>query len=145
RRRLEDFAGNAGHYALRLDDPRGAVAEPDVDAARLGMFAHAPLERLDNAGARTPGDVEARHRIAVAVRVRTAALGPADDREPSHAQRMEPRAHLAGGEVDIGLGNLARPVVFQPVELSRAQPVLPGQLPAVPDPHPALLGAVHEE
>jgi hypothetical protein len=38
-----------------------------------------------------------------------------------------------------------RPVVLGPVELGAAEPVLPGQLEGVLDPHPALLRAADEE
>ncbi len=74
-----------------------------------------------------------------------AALGPADHRKPAHAHAMQPGPHLAGGEVDIGLGHLARPEILGPVEAGRAHPVLQRQLAAVLDAHAPLLGAVDEE
>ena len=48
---------------------------------RLLRRAHAPHERLDHARPGAPGDMKARHRVAVAGRQISAALGPADDRE----------------------------------------------------------------
>ena len=81
----------------------------------------------------------------MSVRVAAAALGPADDGEPAHAHRMQPGTHLARGEIDIGLGHLAGPLVLGPVELRGAEPVLHRQLAAVADAQAALLGAVDEE
>ena len=145
RARLEDMAGDAGDRAAgdrQLVDP---VAEAQLDqAAPLGL-AHAAHERLDHPGAGAPGDVEARDGVAVAGRQVAAALGPADVREEAHALVVQPRALLAGGEVDVGLGPAPRPLVLGAVEPGRAQPVLPRQLARVVDPHPALLGAVDEE
>ena len=54
-------------------------------------------------------------------------------------------ALLAGGEVEVRLGPLARPEVLVPVELGRTHPVLRRELEAVLDAHPALLRAVDEE
>ena len=144
-RGLEDVAGDAGDGAGGADEPRDAVAEFHDDAPRRGMVADAADEGFDGAGTRAPGDVKARHGVAVAVGERAAALGPADDREPAHALGVQPGMHLARGEVDIGLGHLARPVVLGPVELRRAHPVLQRQLAAVADLQPALLGTVDEE
>ena len=74
-----------------------------------------------------------------------AALGPAHVGQEAHALRVQPRALLARGEVDVGLGPAARPVVVGPVEAGGAEPVLPGQLARVADARPPLLGAVDEE
>ena len=63
-----------------------------------------PLERLDHPGAGAPGDVEARHRVAVPVGAAVAALGPADDREEPVPLLAQPGPLLAGGEVDVRLG-----------------------------------------
>ena len=52
---------------------------------RLSRLAHAAHERLDHARPGAPGDVKARHRIAVAGRQIAAALGPADDRKNPQA------------------------------------------------------------
>ena len=80
---------------------------PGLDAG-----AHPAGERLDDAGTGAPDDVEARHRVAVAGGGVAAALGPADDREEADALLLEPGALLAGGELEVGLGPLARPVVL---------------------------------
>ena len=74
-----------------------------------------------------------------------AALGPADHGEEAHALLVQPGALLAGGEVDVGLGPAARPVVLGAVEAGRAQPVLQRELVRVLDAHPALLGRVDEK
>src|SRR5690606_11931159 len=92
-----------------------------------------------------PGDVEPGHRIAVSACVVAAPLGPADHREGLQAAGPQPGAFLVGGEVDVGLGPLAGPVVLRPVEAGGAQPVLPRQFVAVPDAQPSLFGAVDEE
>ena len=66
------------------------MAEAQRHAARLRALAHALHERRDDRRPRAPGDVEARHRVAVLGRQIAAALGPADDREPAHAPRVQP-------------------------------------------------------
>ena len=81
----------------------------------------------------------------MAHRVVAATLGPADVGNQAHALGVQPRALLAGGEVDVGLGPAPRPLVVRPVERGGAEPVLPGQLAGVLDPHPPLLGTVHQE
>ena len=97
-------------------------------------------------GPGAPGDVEARHRVAVAVGAVAAALGPADDREEPHALLVQPGALLAGGEVDVGLGPPPRPVVLRRGRTpARAQPVLQASSWESLMPHPALLGGVDEE
>ena len=74
-----------------------------------------------------------------------AALGPADDREEADALLLEPGALLPRGELQVGLGPLARPVVLGAVEPGGAEPVLPGQLEGVVHAQPALLRGVDEE
>ena len=59
--------------------------------------------------------------------------------------RVQPWPHLAGGKIDKGFGDLARPEILRPVELRRAHPVLQRKLAAVADAHAPLLGAVDEE
>src|SRR5262249_6199357 len=84
--------------------------------------------------------------VAVAVRRAAAALGPADDREPAKPEAVKPRPHPAGGEVDIGLRDAARPVILRPVEAGRPKPVRQRELAAVLDAEPTLLRRVdHEE
>ena len=120
-------------------------AGSEADPAARDVLADPPLERLDHARAGAPGDVEARHRVAVPVGAAVAALGPADDREDPVAHLAQPGALLAGREVDVRLGPGARPAVLLAVELGAAEPVLHGELAGVLDAHPALLGAVDEE
>ena len=141
---LQDVAGDAVHHAGRLRQRGDAVAEAQRDEARLGGLAHLGDERRDQRRAGAPGDVEARHRVAVAGGGVAAALGPADDREPSQAHLVQPGALLAGGEGDVGLGPAARPVVLRPVEAGGAHPVLQRQVVAVADAQAALLGRIHE-
>ena len=112
---------------------------------RLLRLAHAAHERLDHARAGAPGDMKARHRIAVAGRQISAALGPADDRKNLQALLAQPGALLAGREIHIGLGPAARPVILLAVEAGRAEPVLQRKIARVADAHAALLGRVDEE
>src|SRR5690606_21802121 len=105
----------------------------------------AAREDVDERGAGAPGDVEARHRVAVPAGVVPAAFGPADDRKDLQPAFPQPAALLTGGEIDVGVCPLSRPVVLGPVEPGRPEPVLQGQLVAVPDAQPALFGAVDEE
>ena len=96
-------------------------------------------------GPGAPGDVEARHRVAVPGRQVATALGPADHREEPNALCMQPGTLLTGREVQVRLGPLPGPVVGVPVEAGGAQPVLPGQFQRVGDPQSALLGGVDQE
>ena len=143
--RLEHVAGDPGDGAAGDRQLVDLVAEAQLDQAALLGLAHAAHERLDHPRPGAPGDVEARDGVPVAGGQVAAALGPADVRHEAHALGVQPRALLAGGEVDVGLGPAARPLVLGTVEPGRAEPVLPGQLARVVDPHPALLGAVDEE
>ena len=102
-------------------------------------------ERCEHARPGAPGDVETRHRVAVAGRQIAAALGPADHGEDSQALLIQPGTLFARREVDIGLGPAARPKILVAVEAGRAEPVLPGEIAAVADAHAALLGRVDEE
>ena len=116
-----------------------SVTSPCGDA-----LAHAAHERRDDAGACAPGDVEARHRVAVLGRRVAAALGPADDREPAHASGLQPRPLLAGRERHVGLRPALRPVILGAIEARRAHPVLQRQVVRVADAQAPLLGAVDE-
>src|SRR4051812_5705182 len=100
------------------------MTEPESDNSALLGVAHAADERLDHTRSGAPGDMEARHRIAVTDRKIAAALGPADDRENAQALPSQPSAFLAGREIHIGLGPAARPVVFSAIEPGGAEPVL---------------------
>jgi len=128
-----------------------AVPEPELHEPLRHGLAHAALERCDHAGTGAPRDVEARHRVAVAVRESAAALRPADDGEEPHAHPVQPGALLAIGEVDVGGGPLAAPevlaarVVDTAVELRAAEPVLHGEVERVADAQTPLLGGVDQE
>src|SRR6185503_21258748 len=100
------------------------MAKAERHQAAAFRLAHAADERLDHARAGAPGDMEARHRIAVAVRKIAAALRPADDRENLEALLAQPGALLPRREVHIGLGPAARPVILIAVEAGRAEPVV---------------------
>ena len=140
----QDGAAHAGHRPAGHHQRVDAVAESSSSRpAAWALRTRRTNGSSTRAGA--PRDVEARHRVAVPAGTAVAALGPADDREEPHALLVQPRALLAGGEVDVGLGPLARPVVLGPVEAGTALPVLPRQLDRVADPHPPLLGTVHQE
>jgi hypothetical protein len=142
---LEDGAADAGDRAAADDQLVDAVAEQQLQHAPVGRGAHPAGEGLDEARPGAPDDVEARHRVAVAGGGVAAALGPADDREEADALLAQPRPLLPRGELQVGLGPPARPVVLRAVEAGGAEPVLPGQLERVAHPEPALLGRVDEE
>ena len=79
--RLEHVAVHAVDRAAGFRQRRHAMAEAERHEPALLGLAHAPHERLDHARSGAPGDMKARHRIAVPGREISAALGPADDRE----------------------------------------------------------------
>ena len=141
---LQDLAPHPGRRAAADGQLVDAVAEAQLDQAPGHGLAHAALERLDHAGPRAPGDVEARDRVAVPVGVVAPALGPARVGDPAHALAVQPRALLARAEPHVRLGPPARPFVLGPVERGGAHPVLERQLVGVLDAHAALLGAVDE-
>ena len=144
-RGLQHLAAYAGHGAVVGHQAVDAVPEAELDAPGGHVLAHPPLEGRDDAGTGAPGEVEARHRVAVTVGAAVAALGPAHDREEPVAHLPQPGPLLPRGEVHVRLGPLPRPVVLGAVELRRAEPVLQRQVQGVLDAHPALLGAVDEE
>ena len=121
------------------------MPEFQCDQPARGVLAHAALERFEHARTGAPCQMKTRHRIAVAMRLAAAALGPADDWKPAHAHAVQPWPHLAGGEVDKSFGDPARPEILRPVELRRPHPVLQRKLAAVADAHAPLLGAIDEE
>ena len=141
----ENGAADAIHRAVGDGERIDAMAEPEDQPAASGGLARAALERLDDAGPGAPGDVKARHRIAVAHRVIAAALGPADHGEDAMAHRAQPVALLAGRERHIGLGPLARPKILVAVEAGGAEPVLHRELEGVLDAEPALLRRIDQK
>src|SRR6201746_792524 len=142
---LENRAADAFDGAVGDNKRIDAVAELEDDLAALVGFARATFERLDDPGTGAPGDMKARHRIAVAHGVIAAALGPADDGENAVAHRAQPFALFAGGDGDIGFGPLPRPQVFLAVEPGGSHPVLQRQVMGILDAQPALFGAVDQE
>jgi hypothetical protein len=128
-------------HAQRVD----AVAELEGQPAAFLRLARAPFERFDDAGTGAPGDVEPRHRIAVAHRVIAATLGPADHGKDRMAHRAQPAALLAGGEADIGFGPASGPKILVAIEPRRSRPVLQRQVETVLDAEPALFGAVDQK
>ena len=143
--RFEDRAADAVDNAIGDGERIDAVAELEGQAAAVLRLARAPLERLDQAGAGAPGDMESRHRIAVAHRVIAAALGPADHRKNPVAHRAEPVALLAGRERHIGFRPAPRPQILVAVEARRTDPVLQREFKTVLDAEPALFGAVDQK
>ncbi len=139
------LAAYAGDGAAVLDEVVDPVTELEGDQPLADRLPHPALERCDDSRTGPPGEVEARHRVAVTAGATVAALGPADHREHPQTLVVEPLPLLAGGEGDVRLGPAARPVVALAVELRAAHPVLEGELVGVLDAHPPLLGGVHEE
>jgi hypothetical protein len=142
---LQDRPGDAGDRAVGQGQAVDLVAEPELQQPAGGGVADPALEHLDHPGTGAPGDVEPRNGVAVPGGGVPAALGPADDREQPVAHLTQPGPLLAGSEIDVGLGPPARPLVLVPVETSRPEPVLPGQLDGVLDPQSALFRAVDQE
>ncbi len=143
--RLQDLARHGVQGARGPGQPGDPVAELQLHQAAGRSGADPALERLDQAGAGAPGDVEAGYGVAVAEGVVAAPFGPADHREEADPPGVQPGPFLAGREVDVRLGPAARPGVLLAVEAGGAEPVLEGEGVAVLDPHPALLGRVDEE
>ena len=143
--RLQDVAAHAVDGRTRAGQFVDPVTEFEADQPAFLGLAHALHERFEHAGAGAPGDVEARHRIAVADGIAAAALGPADDGKEFQAALHQPGAFLAGGKADIGLGPFARPEILRPIESGGAQPVLERQIMRIADAHAPLLGRIDEE
>ena len=111
------------------------------------LGAHDGLgEDPHDVGAGPPGEMEARHGVAVAAGKSAAAFGPSDDRREPQPEVMQVLALLTGGELDERLRPLARPEVGHlAVEAGGPEPVLQGELEAVFDSEPTLLRTVYEE
>src|SRR5690606_1429088 len=126
--------------AVGGDQPGHPVpAQHGEPALGLGLTAYG-LEGGDQPGAGAPGDVEAGHGVAVAGGGAVATLRPSDDREEALPLLPQPVPLLPGGPLHVGPGPAhgLGVLVLDPVEPGAAGPVLPGQLHAVVDPHPAL-------
>ncbi|BDZ63154.1 hypothetical protein GCM10025877_00920 [Agromyces mangrovi Wang et al. 2018] len=134
------------HDAAVLDDQGvDPVAVSCGRRALVHRLAHPLDERLQHAGPGAPGDVEPGHGVAVPGGEAAAALGPADDREEADPALAQPRALLAGGELEVGVGPPTSPEVVVAVESGRPVPVLTGQCERVVHAHRALFGRVDEE
>lgn len=139
------------HAPLDTDGPAGLVdqqlvhlvSEPELDEAFLLLGLDRFRKHPHDLRAHAPGDVKARHRVAVPVRPPGAPFRPAHVEQEPHAPRLEVPLHVVGREVDKGLGPLPRPVVLLlPVEGRRVEPVAHGELARVPDAQAPLLRAV---
>ena len=64
-----------------------------------------------------PGQMKARHGIAMTVSKAATALCPPDDGDPPMAQPMQPFAQAARRELQIGLGPFARPSILLAIKL----------------------------
>src|SRR5699024_6084664 len=103
-------------------------------------------EDANDLRARSPGQVETGHAVAVPGGVAGAALGPADGGQDVEPQVLEVAALLIGGEADVLPTPGFRPAVVRGVfELRGVLPVSPGEVFAVLDPHEPLLRAVDVE
>jgi hypothetical protein len=122
--RFEDRTADAIDSAVADRKRIDVVAEPECQPPAGLCLACPPLERLDDSGARAPGDMKPRHRIAVAHRIIAAALGPADQRKKPVAHRPQPAAFLACREGHVSFGPAPRPRIFLAVEARRPHPVL---------------------
>ena len=144
--RFEDGSAYTSDRTIGDDELIDLVAVLERDQSALLGSNHLGQKDIDHAGAGSPGEVEARHRIAVSKSHSAAAFGPADIRHQAKPQIVQVLTLVARCELDVRLGPLTRPVIFAlTVESGCAHPVLHCQLEGVLDAESALLGAVHEE
>ena len=141
-RRLQHATPDPRHR-LALDDQ--LVDLVPVRELHLRVVDQPARENFDDGRPGAPGDVEARHRIAVSLSAIAAALGPAHQREDLQTPLAQPASLLPGREIDIGMRPLLGPVVLLAVERRGAEPVLQREFLAVVYAEPTLLGAVDEE
>ena len=80
---LEQRARDARDTAVGADEARRLMAELQRDAPLADMFAHAAHEGFEHARPGAPGDMEARHGIAVAMRHGRRRARPSRRRETS--------------------------------------------------------------
>ena len=143
--RFEDRARDAIDGAVGNGQGIDAVAEPERQPAACLRFAGPPFERLDDARPGPPGHMEPGHRIAMAHRVVTAALRPADDGEEPKAHGAEPCPFFACRERHIGFRPAPRPEILVAVEARRPDPVLQGEVVTVLDAESALFPRIHQK
>ena len=103
RGRLATFGRIGGQQNAARADDRAVFHDPFIHSVTERKAQHTPRfriaraahKRFDHARPGAPVHVKTRHRIAVADRSVTTTLGPADQRKPAHAHRMQPRAFSA--------------------------------------------------
>ena len=140
-------ACDAAAFDQQLIDPATVVeGQPPI----LRRRSCAVGEGLGHARPGAPGDVKARHGIAVPEGLSAAAFGPADHGGQADPMLFQPGALFAGGELDIGARPLHRPLILgqrssQPVPARAAAPVPPGQVDAVAHAQLPLLRRVDQE
>jgi hypothetical protein len=140
-----DLATSSDDRAVLDDEFVDPVSKAQVDETAGGAIPNYFDERRDDAGASAPRDVESRHRIAGARGGVAAALGPADDGEEPDAVCAKPRSFLTSRELQVGLGPLARPIVFVAVEARGSGPVGAREFEAVMHAEAPLLGGVDQK
>jgi hypothetical protein len=143
----EEGTADAGHRAAGDHELVDAVPVVEADEPAGGGLQRAADERIDDARAGAPRDVEPGHGVAVTARAQVTALRPADRGQPAEPERRQPRTLLAGGELDVGPGPTDGEgvLVVEPVELRAALPVAPGELGRVVHAQPPLLRSVDQE
>src|SRR5262245_13870261 len=105
---------------------------------------HPSRKRFEDRGSGAPCDMEPGKAVA-ADGALGSTFGPAHGREPAEALRVQPPPHLAGGEVDIGLGPPPRPPIVLAIETCRRDPVAHRELMRVANAEPALFRRIHHE
>ncbi len=121
------------------------MTEAELQQALGLRFARAAHERFDHAGASAPGDMEARHRVAMPDGAMATALSPAHHRKPAHAHGVKPTALVARGKIHVSLGPALGPVILGTVERRRAHPVGQRQGVRITHTHAPLFRRVDEE
>src|SRR5262249_44170200 len=119
-------------HAIRQIETAHAMAKVKGDTSGRLVRANAALERCDDGRSGPPRHVKSGAAVARPARAGGAALRPSDGREPAHAHVVKPRSLLAGSEVDVRLGPLARPVIVRSVETRRVHPVAKRELARIP-------------
>ena len=147
RRRItgQKNAGGTRHRSVGHGQAVDLMPEKEGELALFRCRLGAAHEGREHAGARAPGDMETRDRVAMSIGMTAATLGPSHHRKPADTLGFQPATLLAGGKLQIGLCPLARPEIFRAVEGGGSEPVLPCQLQTVTNTHPPLFGTVDKE
>ncbi|CAI7653774.1 unnamed protein product, partial [Penicillium discolor] len=143
--RRQHAPARTGHAPAGEDEFLDAVSGEDGEPSLPLSLLDGGRERGDDPRPGAPGDVEARDRVPRTEGAVAAPLGPADHREEADTAGAEPRALLAGRELQIGLGPAPGPLVLGAVESGGAEPVLGRELERVGDAETALFRRIHEE